>query len=88
MIQLPTILLYLIIALIIFLIIMITYLINSLKSEKKISHEQTQRLDNLSTKVDELKLESYEAKLNPHLFKIFSIRFNPMRTKPIIRLIN
>lgn len=82
MIQLPTILLYLIIALIIFLIIMITYLIHSLKSEKKISHEQTQRLDNLSTKVDELKLESYEAKLNPHLFKniLNSIQSNAYQT--------
>ena len=44
---------------------MITYLINTLKSEKKLNSLQTQRLDNLSSKVDELKLENYDAKLNP-----------------------
>ena len=48
---------------------MSTYLINSLKTEKRLNNLQTQRMDNLSTKVDELKLENYEAKLNPHLFK-------------------
>ena len=82
MIQLPPILLYLIIALIIFLIIMITYLINTLKSEKKLNSLQTQRLDNLSSKVDELKLENYDAKLNPHLFKniLNSIQSNAYQT--------
>ncbi len=61
---------------------MITYLINTLKSEKNINQEQTQRLDNLSTKVDELKLESYDAKLNPHLFKniLNSIQSNAYQT--------
>lgn len=82
MISIPSILLYLIIALIIFLIIMSTYLINSLKTEKKLNNLQTQRMDNLSTKVDELKLENYEAKLNPHLFKniLNSIQSNAYQT--------
>lgn len=82
MISIPNILLYLIIALIIFLIIMITYLINTLKSEKKLNSLQTQRLDNLSSKVDELKLENYDAKLNPHLFKniLNSIQSNAYQT--------
>lgn len=82
MIEIPIILLYLIFALIIFLIIMTTYLIYSLKSEEKLNRKQTQHLDNLSTKVDELKLESYEAKLNPHLFKniLNSIQSNAYQT--------
>ncbi len=82
MISIPSILLYLIIALIIFLIIMISYLIHSLKSEQSLNLEQTQRLDNLSTKVDELKLDSYDAKLNPHLFKniLNSIQSNAYQT--------
>ena len=82
MISIPPILLYIIIALIIFLIIMITYLINTLKSEKKLNSLQTQRLDNLSSKVDELKLENYDAKLNPHLFKniLNSIQSNAYQT--------
>ena len=82
MISIPSILLYLIIALIIFLIIMSTYLINSLKTEKRLNNLQTQRMNNLSTKVDELKLENYEAKLNPHLFKniLNSIQSNAYQT--------
>ena len=61
---------------------MITYLINTLKSEKKLNSLQTQRLDNLSSKVDELKLENYDAKLNPHLFKniLNSIQSNAYQT--------
>ena len=61
---------------------MSTYLINSLKTEKRLNNLQTQRMDNLSTKVDELKLENYEAKLNPHLFKniLNSIQSNAYQT--------
>ena len=61
---------------------MITYLINTLKSEKKLNSLQTQRLDNLSSKVDELKSENYAAKLNPHLFKniLNSIQSNAYQT--------
>ena len=55
---------------------------NTLKSEKKLNSLQTQRLDNLSSKVDELKLENYDAKLNPHLFKniLNSIQSNAYQT--------
>jgi LytS/YehU family sensor histidine kinase len=82
MIEIPSILLYLILAVMIFLIIMIIYLIYSLRSEEKLNIKHTQHLDNLSTKVDELKLETYEAKLNPHLFKniLNSIQSNAYQT--------
>ena len=61
---------------------MICYLINSLKSEKNIRQEQTLNFNQLATKVDELKLENYDAKLNPHLFKniLNSIQSNAYQT--------
>lgn len=61
---------------------MITYLLYVLKFEKKVNLSQKKQLDNLSLKVDELKLETYEAKLNPHLFKniLNSIQSNAYQT--------
>ncbi len=69
MIQLPVILFYLIIGVIIFLVIMVTYVVISYQNEVKAKEVLAHKYELLQEKMNVVKLENYEAKLNPHLFK-------------------
>lgn len=69
MIQLPIILFYLILALLVFLMAMSSYLVISYRKEVAAKDVLSNKYELLQEKMNLVKLENYEAKLNPHLFK-------------------
>lgn len=82
MIKIPSILFFLLIVIIIVLMVLIFFLVRENDKQKKLNKTQFETLNHLSSKVDTLKLETYEAKLNPHLFKniLNSIQSNAYQT--------
>lgn len=82
MIKIPTVLFFTLILIIILLMGLASYLVRKIDQQRAINSLQAESLHELSTKVDVLKLENFEAKLNPHLFKniLNSIQSNAYQT--------
>lgn len=82
MIKIPSILFFILIVSIVALISYVFYLIRINDKQQIINKNNLQSLEELRDKVDLLKLENYEAKLNPHLFRniLNSIQSNAYQT--------
>ncbi len=82
MVSFPLLFVYLVLGLIVILIAMMIYQVLSLQKEVKINREKSRKIEDLNFKIDEMKLEYYDAKLNPHLFKniLNSIQSNAYQT--------